>query len=568
MSRYDLKITGGLIVDGTGRPSYEGDVAITGGQVVAMGTVDGPAREVIDAERQVVSPGFVDIHTHYDAQVLWDRRVTISPWHGVTTVVIGNCGFGIAPTRPAHRELIMQTLQKVEGMSIDALREGLGPAWPFTTFPEYLDVLERGGLGVNVAAYVGHTPLRLFVMGDEAAQRPASPREIEQMCAILREAIAAGALGFGTSRADTHIGFGGLPVPSRLASDDELRAFARVIGECGEGVMQVTIDRRDYLAWMADLATLSGRPITWAALLAGYGGPGSQRPILERTAALQRNGLEIVPQISCRPVIFDYDFTEPFALEPIACMARLAAGSREERLAAYRDPTFRRLLAEGISQRRPRFWEQSRFAHVPGAADLTDRVVSAVAAERNQEPVDLVLDMALATDLELRIATALTNVDEEEIAELLLSPHVVLALSDAGAHASQICDSCYTTYLLAHWVRDKRILTLEEGIRHLTSRPAEVVGIKDRGVLAAGRPADIVIFDADTVAAGPAQRVDDLPAGATRLVAPALGIHAVIVNGTVIREDGEDAIGPGRVLPGRLLRHGEACTDATSVPGA
>jgi N-acyl-D-aspartate/D-glutamate deacylase len=558
MSAYELIITGGRIIDGSGRPAFEGEVAIANGRIAALGKVTGNARRTIDARGRVVCPGFVDIHTHYDAQVLWDRMLTISPWHGITTVAIGNCGFGVAPTLPAHRDLIMRTLQKVEGMSIDALRAGIGADWPFTSFPEYLELLEQRGLGINVGAYVGHTPMRLYVMGEDAAKRAASNDEIAAMCRILEEAMRAGALGLGTSRADTHIGFDGLPVPSRLASDDELMALARTLGECGAGVIQVTIDRRDYLGWMADLARVSGRPITWAALLAGYGGPGSHRPILARTAQLKAAGLELVPQISCRPVVFEYDLEEPFALEPIACMARLGAGTRAARLEAYRDPEFRRSLAAGVVERRPQFWHHSTFTRVPNDASLVERSVATVASERGTDPVELVLDLALENDLDLRVATALTNIDQDEVAELLKDPHVVLALSDAGAHASQICDSVYATHLLGHWVRERGVLTLEEAVRHLTSRPASVIGVTDRGLLDRGRPADVVVFDPDTVAPGRAIRVNDFPAGAERLIAPATGIEAVIVNGTPIRAQGEDLVDPAGPLPGRLLRHGAA----------
>lgn len=558
MSQYDLKITGGRIIDGSGEPAFRGDLGIKHGSILAIGTVDGDADETIDAEGMVVCPGFVDIHTHYDAQILWDRMLSISPWHGVTSVVMGSCGFGIAPTRAEHRRLIMRTLQKVEGMSLEALEEGLGTQWPFNSFPEYLDTIEQNGVAINVAAFVGHTPIRLFVMGEDAVRRAATDDEIARMCAIVKEAIGAGAIGFGTSRADTHNGYDGLPVPSRLASDAEFQALARSLGEAGEGTLQMSIGKGDYLGFMEELARLSGAAITWTALLGGYGGPGSHRPILKRTAEMQAAGLRIVPQVSCKPIVFEYDLEEPFPLEVVECMVKLGAGTREARLAAYGDPEFRRTLTAALARRRPTLWQNTQFTHAPGETGLFGRPVSELAEERRTTPEDLVLDVALRTDLGVRIASGLQNVDENEVAELLRDPNVVLCLSDAGAHASQICDSTYPTHLLGHWVREKGVLSLEEAVRLLTSRPARVMGIKDRGLLARGRPADVVIFDPARVGPRPTRREYDFPARAPRLVAEAEGIGAVIVNGIPIRRDGRDVIDTKAQLPGRLLRHGMA----------
>lgn len=243
--QYDLKITGGTIIDGTGKPRFAGDVGISGGKVVALGPAPGDAVETIDATGRVVCPGFVDIHTHYDAQILWDRMLSISPWHGVTTVVMGNCGFGVAPTRVDHRDLIVRTLEKVEGMSVAALEAGMGREWGFETFPQYLDAIEKRGSAINVGAMIGHTPLRLYVMGEEATERPATEAEIADMRAIVGEALAAGAVGFATSHALTHIGYGGKPVPSRAAEFAEIRALAGALGEAGRGVMQATIGPDD-----------------------------------------------------------------------------------------------------------------------------------------------------------------------------------------------------------------------------------------------------------------------------------------------------------------------------------
>jgi N-acyl-D-aspartate/D-glutamate deacylase len=309
---------------------------------------------------------------------------------------------------------------------------------------------------------------------------------------------------------------------------------------------------------MEDLARLSGGAITWTALLGGYGGPGSHRPILQRTAQMQAAGLRIVPQVSCKPIIFEYDLEEPFPLEAVECMAKLGAGTREARKAAYGDAGFRRALTLALAQRRPTLWQNTQFTHAPGEEGLLGRPVSELAKERRITAEDLVLDVALRTDLAVRIASGLQNTDEYEVAELLRDPNVVLCLSDAGAHASQICDATYPTHLLGHWVREMGVLSLEEAIRILTSRPAQVMGIRDRGLLARGRPADVVIFDPARVGPRPTRREYDFPARAPRLVAEADGIGAVIVNGVPIRRDGRDVVDPNAHLPGRLLRHGMA----------
>jgi len=563
---FDLVIRGGTLVDGTGREPVRGDVGVRDGRIAALGPVTGAAARTLDAGGLVVAPGFVDIHTHYDAQVMWDRMLTISPWHGVTTVVMGNCGFGVAPTRPEHRGLVMRTLEKVEGMSLAALEEGLGATWPFETFPEYLDAVERRGTAINVAVLLGHTPLRLYVMGEAATERAATPDEVARMRALVREALDAGAIGFATSKASTHVGYGGRPVPSRLAEFGEIEALAQALGDAGRGILQATVGRDLFFKEFETLARATGRPVTWTALLAGMMGPGSHRELLEKSRALTRQGLAVVPQVACRTLNFEFQFKEPFIFEGMSVFRPAAAADLAGKARVYADPEFRRAFKESFDRPRPGAvfagisWARTWISWCPADLSLEERLVTEVAAERGVHPIDLVLDLALATGLEARFRMAVFNHDEDEVAELLGEPATVLGLSDAGAHASQLCDACFATHLLGHWVREKGAIALPEAVRMLTSRPAEVFGISDRGRLAVGLAADVTVFDPAKVGTSPLRRVYDLPAGADRLVADASGIEAVIVNGTIVRRAGKDAVAPDGRLPGALLRNGAATT--------
>jgi N-acyl-D-amino-acid deacylase len=557
---YDLLVRGGEVIDGTGSPAFRGDVAVSGGKIVDVGDVKGSARQVVEADGRSVAPGFVDVHTHYDAQVFWDRMLTISPWHGVTSVVMGNCGFGVAPTRPEHRSLILRTLEKVEGMSFEALQEGLGEDWPFESFAEFLTAIERRGTGINVGALVGHTPVRLYVMGEDATERAATEEEIDRMRAIVREAVAAGGIGFATSKSPTHIGFEGRPVPSRAAEIAEIEAIAGELAGLQRGVVQATFGPGFFLDELAAIARKSTRPVSWTALLTGMMGPGGHRPVLERSTELQREGTMVYPQVTGRPLNFEFQWKEPFLFESLSLFKPISAADREGKKRIYADPEFRKAFRERVGAGRKggfaNRWERTWISQSPSEPDLEERTVAEVAAERGVDPVDLALDLGLASNLEARFRMAVVNVDEDEVEECLKHPTTMLGLSDAGAHASQLCDACYSTSLLQRWVREKQALTLEQAVRMLTSRTAEVFGIHDRGRIARGLAADLVVFDPATVGATGLRRVHDMPAGADRLVADATGVDAVIVNGTIIRRNGRDAVDPDGPLPGRVLRSG------------
>ena len=565
MSDFDLKIVGGTLIDGTGSPGRRADVGVKDGRVVALGEGLGDASQTVDAQGLVVAPGFVDIHTHYDAQVLWDPELSISPWHGVTTAVLGNCGFGVAPTRPEHRDLILRTLERVEGMSLSALEEGLGSPWPFQSFPEYMDVLERTALGINVAVMVGHTPVRLWVMGDDATTRAATAPEVAQMRALVRQAMDAGAVGFATSVSKVHVGYAGRPVPSRLAAFDEMLELAGAVGESGHGLIHYNVGRDPLWEAYEQLHAASGRPVVWTSLLAGSLGPGSHRAHLERAAQQRQRGLPIHGQGACRPIQFEFDFRSPVVFDTWASFEPVRLADDEaQRRAVYADPAFRARVKRQVAGRGPDdAWFAGKEAEgdtrrasfqemtISWSADasLLERKLVDLARERQVDPVDLMLDLALASDLQMRWRIALLNFDESEVREILADPHVVLGLGDGGAHMSQLCDACHPTYLLGHWVRERGALSLEEAVRRLTSHPADVFGLYDRGRVAVGLPADLVVFDPERIGAGALQRVYDLPAGQDRLISQASGVEAVFVNGQRLGRQAQ-----GKPAAGQLLR--------------
>ncbi len=558
----NIKITGGTIIDGTGAPGYIGDIGILDGRIVAVGQVDEDADQVIDATGLTVTPGFVDIHTHYDAQVIWDRMLSISPWHGVTTAVIGNCGFGVAPTRPDHRTNIMRTLEKVEGMSYDALASGLGDDWPFESFPEYMDAIEARGSAINLAVFAGHTPIRTYVMGPDAVERTANNDEIEAMADIVRGAMEAGAIGFSTSQATTHHGYGGNPVPSRLSDMIEIDSLVSAAKISGAKIIQATVGPTLFHDQLALLARKHDIPVTWTALLSGMSGPGSHRKHQKITNDLRADGTKIHPQVACRPINFDFEFNEPFPFEMRPLFKQVMKADREGRKAIYRDPEFRKQFredtAEGARNALAGWVDRTVVSMAPDNPEWEEQPLVDVAKSVGKDPVDFVLDLSLETDFVARFRFAITNYDEEEVAELLQDDNMILGLSDAGAHASQLCDACYSTHLLGHWVRERGTLTLEKAIHMLTQKPAKLFGITDRGVLKESALADVVILDPATVAAGKLERVYDLPTGADRLISPASGIKTVIVNGKLLLEENQTSIPEAAALPGKLLRNGVA----------
>ncbi len=509
----DLVIRGGTIVDGTGAPGVRGDIAVTDGRISAIGTdLDGD--RVLDAGDHVVAPGFIDIHTHYDAQVFWDPGLTPSCFHGVTTVVAGNCGFSIAPTRPEHHELIARTLENVEDMNVDTLAAGI--PWDFSTFPEYLTSVARHGVGLNYLAYIGHTALRLFVMGDDAYERAATAEEVAQMQQVLREAMAAGAAGLATSFAPTHRGAGGKPVPSRLAERSEFEALLDVMHEVGRGVVTVAPGDVVGVPDLYDLQPRAGVPITYVALLTVPS--GAHHKMLDINHAGWERGVEVWPQVSPRPLCFSMLLTEPFTLNMQADFGALMASSADERRAAYRDPQWRQRVVDDWASKEtfgtPRF-ETYEIGESPKHRDLEGRRLVDVAAEQGKAPFDALLDLALdEPDLGLRVRCVLANDDTDDVGALLNEEHCAIGLSDAGAHVGQLCDAPQATDFLGNWVRDRGLMPLETAVRKLTGSQADLFGLSDRGYLRPGAAADIAVFDPATVAPGPIRRVRDFPGDA------------------------------------------------------
>jgi N-acyl-D-aspartate/D-glutamate deacylase len=547
----DLVIRGGTVVDGTGAPGYRADVAVRDGRIAEIGEGLSGTR-VLEADGHVVAPGFIDIHTHYDAQVFWDPALTPSSWHGVTSVVAGNCGFTIAPCRPEHRELIGRTLQHVEDMNLATLQAGI--PWDFETFPEYLDSVARHGTVLNYGVYIGHTALRLYVMGDDGYEREATEAELAAMADVVREALLAGAVGFASTSAPTHNGDGGRPVPSRLADIHEMEALVTPLHELGKGVAAFTPGDRVKHPEIYELQKRIGRPFTWTALLTRRGSTFAQ-DMAAYTAQQQAEGVRVYPQISCRPLTFQMNLRDPFTFNTNAMWAALMDRPIEERIAAYQDPEWRRKAQDEMEHARmfaPR-WDSMRIEEARDPS-LNGRTVADVAAERGIGPLDAMIEISIAEDFAPRFRDTIANDDPDVIADLLTQDGLVLGLSDAGAHVGQLCDACLPTDLLGNWVREREVLTLERAVHKLTGEPAALYGFTGRGVLAEGNFADIAVFDPDTVAPGPVHRVWDFPADGARLVADApSGMRHIVVNGTPIRVDGTpdpDAVArkPGTVL--------------------
>jgi N-acyl-D-aspartate/D-glutamate deacylase len=558
----DLLIRNATLFDGLGGSPVVGDLAVSQGRIVAMGRVETAARTTIDAQGLALMPGIIDNHTHYDAQITWDPAATPSPALGVTTAVIGNCGFTIAPCRPADRERIMRNLTQVEGMSLDVLRQGI--RWDFETIPEYLAQLERQGAVPNIAAFAGHSSIRTWVMGEAATERVATDDEIVRMQALVREAMQAGAIGFATSTSPAHNGEGGVPMPSRLADDRELRALVGAMGEAGHGVFMLTKGGHTRIDFLESLAADSGRPVVVAALLHNRTNPEAVFADLNAIAQANARGHALLGAVSCCPLTMDFTLASPYPLEGLnAWRPALGLSGRALRellgSGLFRDGLRAELAAPAAFRLFNGEWDQVQVVEValPAHAHMEQRTLAALAAQVGRHPLDVMLDLALAEDLKTVFTATLLNSDEAAVARMINHPNSLVSLSDAGAHLTFFNDAAFGLHLLGHWSRELGALSLQAAVHRLTAQPARVFGLAARGVLAPGAAADLMLFDPATVGRGPKRRVLDLPGGAPRLHTDGLGVHGVWVNGVQVADAsgaldlaGHDA--PAR--PGQLLR--------------
>ena len=545
-------LKGGTIVDGSGGPGFVADLVMSDDRIIAIGPNLSGDRE-IDVTGLTVAPGFIDIHTHYDAQVFWDPAMTPSCFHGITTVVAGNCGFSIAPTRASDRDLIAHTMEKVEDMDPETLKTGI--PWEFETFPEYLDSIRRRGTVLNYAAYIGHTPLRLYVMGEEAVGREATDDEVERMATLVREAIDAGAAGFASSFAVTHRGADGQPIPSRWAGRHEIEELCKAVGDSGRGVIGVNGGDNLSLADCYELQPRVGAPITFTALLTTA--QGFHLKAVETHRAGMATGADVWPQVSCRPLAFSQTMVEPFTLNTNPVFAELMPKSLDERRAAYADPEWRQRVRTAWENRQgliPR-WDSYEVMESSASPDLIGRRINAIADETGADPFDTLLELALLEpDLQLRFKAMVANDDEEGVEKLLQVEGCTLGLSDAGAHVGQLCDAVASTDLLGKWVRDKKVLSLETAIHKLTKVQADLFRFTDRGELREGAYADVVVFDPATVDPGPVRRVRDFPADGERLTADQpTGMVHTFVNGRQVVENGRLCDSALTDRPGRIV---------------
>jgi N-acyl-D-amino-acid deacylase len=568
---YDLLIKNGTVIDGSGLPRYRADVAVRNGKIAAIGRIRESAHDVIDAEGHVVAPGFIDGHTHMDAQVFWDPLGTSSCYHGITTVVMGNCGFTLAPCAEKDKHLVVRNLQRAEDIPPAAMEAGI--KWTWTSFPEFLDAVEALPKGINYSGYVGHSAIRTFVMGERAFDAPATEDDLRAMEREVRQSIRAGAIGFTSSRIPTHETPDGRPVASRVATWEEVRRLVNAMGELDAGIFEVAgegVDRkpgdpgvRDWHVRLRDLAIESGRPITFG-LFGRESAPGVWKrylDLLDETAAM---GGRMFAQAHSRSLSALLSFRTQMPFDRLPIWKDVRKLPLKEQAARLRDPELRPKLVQASTahddhralgtEARQRDYDK---LYVFDTVEGPHRTVEDVARERGQHPVETMIDLALEKDLDFFFLMPVANEDQDVALEILRHPRTLPTFSDSGAHVSQLMDSSLQTHYLAHWVREKQAFTLEHAVHMLTCVPATYWGFHDRGLIREGMAADIMVFDPDTIVAEMPEVVDDLPAGARRLVQRARGVAATVVNGqTLLRNGKHTGALPGKLLRGPLGRRG------------
>ena len=564
---YDIVIRGGTIVDGSGGARYQADLAIADGRIAAIGRIPEPGREEFDAHGLVVAPGFIDGHTHFDAQISWDPYGTSSCYHGVTSVIMGNCGFTLAPCHPDDQDLLMRTLEAVEDIPAEAQRAGVD--WTWESFPEFLQFLDAKPKGMNYGGYVGHTALRTYVMRDRAFTEAASDHDQAEMERILREAVQAGAMGFSTTRSPGHKTREGEPVPSRLASWDEVRGLVMQMGAINRGAVEITgeptmgqdpSDPNHYENRLRDLAVDSGRPIFFPALSSRRAAPGSWKRWFDRADEAALRGARMFGQAHSRQLATNWSWRTEMPFDRLSVWRELRARPLDEQIAALRDPDVVAQLVhianteeEDFSKvmpaqaRKPSDWDWVFVLnHVDGAPNPS---LGELAREREEDPVETMIQVGLEQHLDTLYMVPLANEDQEMVLEIMREPRSLVTFSDGGAHVSQIMDSSLQTHVLSHWVRRENALSLEAAVRMLTWDMARAWELPERGLLQRGYKADLIVFNPDTVEPQRPEVVHDLPAGQRRLLQKANGYHLSIVNGGVTLRDGE----PTGVTTGELL---------------
>jgi len=505
---YDLLVRNATVVDGTGAPRYQADVAISDGRVAEIGKIKDGARKIIDASDLIVAPGFVDPHTHYDAQICWDPQISCSSWHGVTSVVMGNCGVGIAPCKPQAREIAAWDLVNVESIPFDVLSKGV--TWDWESFPSYMTAAQRRGSAINLGFIAPLTPFRHTVMGEESMDRAATADETARIAALLREAVAAGALGFSTTIGRQHIGFRGRPLACRLASRDELKAYCNVLRDLGKGAIEISLTQNP--PFMAEseldlldfLLTESQRKVTWLALFNSEAHPDASVETLNQVEPMIRRGG--IPQVTCRPLIFQLNMRNPFLFAAMSCWNRVFNQPVEAQKQIYRDPEFLNAFRATVKKAggSVNIMDKSHMIEVqevgnPALKHYEGKMLAEVARERGTDAVDALLDLAIEDDLQVNYILPLLNADESRIPQLICDPRTMIGLSDGGAHVDMLCDAGYCTYLIGTWVREKGAMTLEYAVKRLTSEPADFFNLRGRGRIAVGNPADLAIFDYNTI---------------------------------------------------------------------
>ena len=560
---YDLLVKNGTVVDGSGSSGYRADVGIIDGKIAAIGRINEGAKQTIEADGHIVSPGFVDGHTHMDAQIFWDPIGSCSCYHGVTSVIMGNCGFTLAPCKQEDADMVFRNLERAEDLSRDAMLEGID--WRWETFPEFLDVIDELPKGINYAGYIGHSALRTYVMGERAFSDAASEDDVRNMQQLVKQAVQAGAIGFSTSRTFNHLTADDRPVASRIAEWDEVRAIVNAVGETGKGLFEIAGESpgrdperiAEYHGRLRDLAVESGVPQTWG-MFSVRAAPDLWRPyfdLLDETAAA---GGRMFAQVHSRALssLLSFESNTPFDSWEYWSEFRMLPLA--EQAAKMRNPEIKAKLIEIGSREytgprvvgaeaRPPEWD---YIYPMDDMVYDKPSMAQIARAKGVHPVELMIDMAMQRDLKMFFRQPIANEDQAQVLDMMKHPRSVITFSDSGAHVSQIMDSSLQTHLLSYWVREKQAMTLEEAIKQITYNTATMWGLHDRGLIREGMAADLVVFDADTIGARMPDVVHDLPAGAKRLKQTADGILNTVVNGEILLTNNEHS----GAVPGQLLR--------------